>query len=57
MHQLQSGGMDRVAAKVAQKIGVFFEDHDIDACAGQQETHHHPCRTTAGDTATGLHGV
>src|SRR5438876_1238201 len=57
MHQFKSRGMDRVAAKVTQKIGMLLEHDDINAGASQQETHHHPGRTTADDTATGLHGV
>jgi len=33
--------MDRVAAKIAQKILMFFNDDRIDARAGQKQAQHH----------------
>ena len=34
VHQLKSGWVDGVAAEVAEEVGVFFEDEDVDAGAG-----------------------
>ena len=51
VHDFERGGMDGVAAKVAQEIGVLLQHHDVDAGAGQQEAEHHAGRTAAGDGA------
>ena len=51
VHDLERGGMDGVAAKVAQEIGVLLQHHDVDAGAGQQEAEHHAGRTAAGNGA------
>jgi hypothetical protein len=45
--------MDRVAAKIAEEVGVFFQHRDIDAGAREQEAEHHAGRTAAGDDAAG----
>ena len=34
IHEVESGGMDGVAAEVAEEVLVFFEDGDGDALAG-----------------------
>ena len=52
LHDVERRGMDRVAAKVAQEIGVLLEHHDVDAGARQQKSQHHPRRPAAGDAAT-----
>ena len=49
VHQLERGRMNRVAAKVAQKIRVLLEHDDFDARARQQKAEHHSRRPTAGD--------
>jgi len=54
IHQLQRGGMNGVAPKVAQKVSVLFEDDDLDARARQQKAEHHSGRPAADDTAFGL---
>jgi hypothetical protein len=54
VHQLQSGRMDGVAAKVAEEIGVFFEDEDFDAGTGEEETEHHAGGSASDYAATGL---
>src|SRR5215475_14862318 len=41
MHQLQRGGMDGVAAKIAEEVPVFFKDHHLNAGAGEQQPKHH----------------
>ena len=56
VHHFQRRRMDRVAAEVAQEIGVLFQHDDVDAGAGQQKPEHHPGRTAADDATAGLHG-
>ena len=53
VHQLQRGGVDGVAAEVAQEVGVLLEDDDIDPGAGEEEAEHHPGRPAARDAAGG----
>ena len=38
---LEGRGMNGVAAKVAQEVGVLLEHDDVDAGARQQEAEHH----------------
>jgi hypothetical protein len=46
--------MHRVAAKIAQKIAMFFEDYHLDPRARQKKTEHHPRGSAARDaTARG----
>ena len=52
VHDLERGRMDRVAAEVAQEVGVLLEHEDLDACVGEEQPEHHPGRPSAGD-ATG----
>jgi hypothetical protein len=33
--------VDSVSAEVTEEIGVFFEDEDFDAGAGEEEPEHH----------------
>jgi hypothetical protein len=51
VHELEGGRVHSVAAKVTQKIGVFFQHHDLNAGARQKEAEHHSGRTAAGNTA------
>src|SRR5580704_8216147 len=51
VHRFEGRGMDRVAAKIAQKIPMFFENDRIDAGAGKEKPEHHPGRSTADDAA------
>src|SRR5438132_7300356 len=53
MHHFERRRMDRVTAKVAQKIFMLFEHDDIDACTCQQKAKHHARRTAAGDATSG----
>src|SRR5437762_3125129 len=55
VHQLERGWMNRVAAKVAQKICVLLEHDDFYARTRQQEAQHHPRRATTGDAASCVH--
>ena len=43
--------MDRVAAKVAEEVTVFLQDHDLDAETGEQIAEHDPRRAATGDAA------
>ena len=43
--------MNRVAAEIAQEIGVLLQHHDVDAGARQQQSEHHPGGATARDAA------
>ena len=52
MHRFESRGMDRVAAKITQKLRMFLEDDRIDAGAGQKKPQHHPGRSAADDAAS-----
>jgi hypothetical protein len=45
--------MNRVAAKIAQKVFVFFQNHHIDAGARQKIAANHAGGPTAGDHALG----
>jgi hypothetical protein len=54
VHQLEGGGVNGVAAKIAEKVGVFFEDDDLDACACEQEAEHHAGGAASSDAAGGL---
>jgi|SRR5215469_6753102 len=61
VHELERGGMYCVAAKIAKKIGVFFENENVDAHAGEKETQHHARGAASGDAAAGgeclVHGA
>jgi hypothetical protein len=52
VHDLERRGMDRVAAEVAEEVGVLLQHHDIDAGASEQKPEHHPGRPAAGDGAS-----
>jgi hypothetical protein len=43
--------MYRVAAKVAQKVGMLFEHEHFHALAREQEPEHHPGRPASGNAA------
>ena len=38
VHQFESGRMNRVAPKIAQKIRMFLENEDVDAGTAEQIT-------------------
>ncbi len=52
-HQLESGWMDCVAAKVAEEVLVFFEHGDLNPGAGQEEAEHYAGWTSTDDAAGG----
>jgi len=51
VQRFERRGMDRVAAKIAQKILMFFNDDRIDARAGQKQAQHHSGGSAAHDAA------
>jgi hypothetical protein len=57
VHDLKSRRVQRVAAKIPQKIGVLFQDKHRDAGPGQQKTQHHPGRSSTGNAALSRGGV
>jgi hypothetical protein len=46
--------MDRVAAKVAQKVFMLLENNNFDSGPGEQKAKHHSSRSTARDAAAGF---
>src|ERR1700676_55409 len=55
MHQFQGRRMDRVAAKIAQKIGVLFQNQNFHTRAGEQKTEQHAGWPATDDATAGLH--
>jgi len=55
VEELQGGGVDGVAAEVAEEVGVFFEDGDGDARAGEEEAEHDAGGASADDADGRLH--
>ena len=51
VHHFERGGMDGVAAEVAQEVSVLLQHQDVDAGAGEQEAEHHAGRAAAGNGA------
>src|SRR5262245_24292823 len=49
VHDFKRCGMNRIAAKIAQKICMLFQHNDVDAGAGKQEAEHHPRWSTTDD--------
>jgi hypothetical protein len=47
--------MNRVAAKIAQKIGVLFQNKNFHARAGEQKTEHHAGWPAPDNATAGLH--
>ena len=54
VHQLQRGGMDGIAAKIAEEVLVLFEHGDGEPGAGEQKAEHDTGWTST-DDAGGLH--
>jgi hypothetical protein len=53
LHHVERRGMDRVAAKIAQEVGVLLEHRHVDAGARQQIAQHHAGGAAAHDAASG----
>jgi hypothetical protein len=56
VNQFESGRVNGVAAKIAKKVGVFFEDEGFDAGAGEEEAENHTGGAAASYAAGGLRG-
>jgi len=54
VEQPQGRGMQRVAAEVAQEVGVLLEHQHLDPGPGQQQPEHGPGRPAPGDAAADL---
>ena len=53
VEKLERGGVDCVAAEVAEEVCVFFQDRDGDALTGEKKAEHHACGAAADDAAGG----
>jgi hypothetical protein len=54
VHELEGGGVDGIAAEIAEEVLVLFEDEDIDSGAGEEEGEEHASRAAASDAAGGV---
>ena len=52
-HELEGGGVDGVATKIAQEVGMLLQHHHVDAGAREQEAEHEPARPSADNAAPG----
>ena len=52
VHELQCGGMDGVAAEIAQEVGVLLQHDHVDAGAREQKAEHEPARPAADHATT-----
>src|SRR5438552_14487293 len=52
VHELERGGVDRVATEISEKVSVLFEDHGRDTRARQQQPQYHSGRAATGDATT-----
>src|SRR5208282_1028986 len=52
IHDLERRRVDRIAAEVAQEVGMLFENQDSDPGSGQQQCQHHPGGAPSDDAAT-----
>ena len=46
--------MDGIAAKIAEKIFMLFQNQDFNARSREQKSQHHPGGPAANDAATGV---
>src|ERR1700730_11766644 len=56
VHQFKGGGMNRISAKIAQKIRVLFKHNHIHSGPGEQEAEHHTRGSTARNAAARFDG-
>src|SRR5271170_1171606 len=54
---IKRGRVNGVAAKIAQKVRVFFQHHHINARSGEQKAEHHSRRPSSGNAALSLNGL
>src|ERR1700736_6173695 len=54
VHRFEGRGMDRVATKIPEEVGMFFEYERVHPGAGEKKAEHHPGWSAAHDaTAAG----
>ncbi len=53
VHHGERRRMNRISAKVAQKVGVLLEEHGRNAGAREEQCCHHSRRSAADDAAAG----
>ena len=53
VHEVERRRVNRVAAEVAEEVGVLLEHDDVDPAARQQKSEHDPGGTAAGDAYPG----
>ena len=56
VHQFEGGRVNGVAAEIAEEVGMFFEDEDFDAGAGEKKTEHDAGGAATHDAAGGCCG-
>jgi len=56
VHELKGGRVNGVATEIAEEVGVFFEDEDFDAGAGEEEAEHHAGGAASCDAARSWYG-
>ena len=56
VHQFERRGMNGVTPKIAEKIRVLLQHHDINTCTGEQKGKHHSSGTSARNAAFGFEG-
>ena len=57
VHEFEGGRVNGVAAEIAEEVGVFFEDKDFDAGAGEKEAEHYAGGAASCDAAGGWCGL
>src|SRR6202162_6162467 len=57
VNQLEGVRVNGIAAKIAEEVGVFFEDEDFNASAGDQEAKDHASGAASCDAAGGWRGL
>jgi hypothetical protein len=55
VHYFERCGVNRIPAKISQKIAVLFENDSFDACSGKKKTQNHTGGTSACYAALGVH--
>lgn len=54
VENLKGGGVDGIAAEIAEEVFMLFKNGDLDACAREQIAEHDSGRAAADDAAVGL---
>jgi len=57
VHEFEGGRVNGVAAEIAEEVGVFFEDEDFDASAGEKKAEHYAGGAASCDAAGSCCGL